>query len=38
MLLASSHNEVLVTAEEIRQAINRLKINKACGADSIYSE
>ena len=31
ILLASSHNEVLVTADEVRQAIDKLDINKACG-------
>ena len=29
ILLASSHNEVLVTAEEIRQAIEKLDLNKS---------
>ena len=38
ILLASSHSEVLVTAEEIRQAINKLDLNKTCGADGIHAE
>ena len=38
ILLASSHSEVLVTAEEIRQAINNLDLNKTCGADGIHAE
>ena len=38
IILASSQNEVLVTVEEIRQAINKLDLNKTCGADQIYAE
>ena len=38
ILLESTHNEVLVTIGEIRDAINKLDLNKTCDADTIYAE
>ena len=38
IILESTINEVIVTVEEIRSAINKLVLNKSCGADKIYAE
>ena len=38
ILLESTPNEVLVTAEEVKNAINKLDLNKTCGANKIYAE
>ena len=37
-ILESSHNEVVVTVDEIRRAITRLDLNKSSGADNVYAE
>ena len=38
LILESTPNEVLVTAEEVKNAINKLDLNKTCGDDKIYAE
>ena len=37
-ILQSSYQDVLVTIDELKFAISKLQLNKACGLDQIYAE
>ena len=37
-ILQSSYQDVMVTIDEVRWAISKLELNKACGLDKIYAE